>query len=133
MQTATINQTATFAASPEKVYNLIMDEKLHAAFTGSAASISTEINGEFSVYDGYCTGHNIELIKGKKIVQAWHFEEDGWPEDHFSICTFLFEPQGNQTKLIFTQTDIPEHKVEALETGWKEYYWDLMEAYLEDN
>ena len=133
MQTATINQTATFAASPEKVCNLIMDEKLHAAFTGSAASISTEVNGEFSVYDGYCTGHNIELIKSKKIVQAWHFEEDGWPEDHFSICTFLFEPTGNQTKLIFTQTDIPEHKVEALETGWKEYYWGLMQAYLKDN
>ena len=132
METTTIKQTETFAATPQKVYDLIIDEKKHAAFSGSPASMSGEVNGQFSVYDGYCTGHNLELIKGEKIVQAWHFAEDGWPDDHFSICTFLFEPEGNHTRLTFTQTGVPKHKAAALAEGWKEYYWDLMQAYLAD-
>ena len=133
MKTKSIKQTATFDASPKDVYDLIMDEKKHAAFSGTKATMSAKVNGKFSVYDGYCTGHTIELVKGKKIVQAWHFAEDGWPDDHFSICTFLFEPQGDKTKLRFTQTGVPEHKAEALKDGWKAYYWDLMRAYLKTN
>ena len=65
-----------------------MDEKKHAAFTGSKATISTKLKGKFSVFDGYCQGYNIELVKGKKIVQAWHFAEDGWPDDHFQHLPF---------------------------------------------
>jgi activator of HSP90 ATPase len=130
MKTKSIKQTATFTGTPEEVYQLIMDQKKHTAFTGAKAIMSTKVDGKFSVFDGYCHGHNIELIEGMKIVQAWHFAEDGWPEDHFSICTFLFEKAGNKTKLSFTQTGVPEHKTESLKKGWKQYYWEAMEAYL---
>jgi activator of HSP90 ATPase len=133
MKTKTIKQTATFDASREEVYNLIMDEKKHAEFTGSKATISTKQNGKFSVFDGYIHGHNIELVKGKKIVQAWHFAEDGWPDDHFSICTFELEKAGSKTKLRFLQTNVPEHKVESIKEGWKQFYWDAMKAYLKAN
>ncbi len=130
MKTGSIKQNTTFEAAPIDVYNLIMDEKKHAAFTGTAVKMSNKINGKFNIFDGYCHGYNIELIEGKKIVQAWHFAEDGWPDDHFSICTFLFEKVGNKTKLIFQQTDIPEHKVEELKEGWKQYYWKPMKKFL---
>lgn len=133
MKTKSIKQTATFDASPEEIYNLIMDEKKHAEFTGSKATISIKQNGKFSVFDGYIHGHNIELVKGKKIVQAWHFAEDGWPDDHFSVCTFELEKAGNKTKLRFLQTNVPEHKVESIKEGWKQYYWDAMKAYLKAN
>jgi activator of HSP90 ATPase len=133
MKTTTIKQTVTFSASPEKVYELIMDQKKHSAFTGSEVIMSIMVNGSFVVFDGYCHGHNVELIKGKKIVQTWHFAEDGWPDNHFSTCTFLFEPAGNKTKLTFLQTDVPEHKAEALKEGWKEFYWEPMKAWLKNN
>jgi len=107
-----------------------MDEKKHAAFTSSEVSMSTEPNGKFSVFDGYCHGYNIELIEGKKIVQAWHFTEEGWPEDHFSTCTFLFKPVGKKTKLTFLQTNVPEQIAASLKSGWKEIYWGPMKAYL---
>jgi activator of HSP90 ATPase len=110
-----------------------MDQHKHAAFTGSDVQMSKEVNGKFNVFDGYCHGYNIELKEGKKIVQAWHFEEDGWPEDHFSICTFLFEPAGGKTKLTFLQSDVPEHKVESLKDGWKQFYWEPMKAFLKGN
>jgi activator of HSP90 ATPase len=130
MRTKSIRQTATFGAPPEKIYDLIMDEKKHAAFTGSKAIMSTKPKGTFSVFDGYCQGYNIELVKGKKIVQAWHFAEDGWPDDHYSICNFELERLGDKTRLKFLQTDVPEHKVESLKDGWKEFYWDAIKSYL---
>lgn len=133
MKTKSIKQTVTFAATPDTIYNLIMDEKKIAAFTGSKVTMSTKVNGKFNVFDGYCHGYNVELIEGKRIVQAWHFAEDGWPDDHFSICTFELEDTGNKTKLRFLQTNVPEHKVNSLKEGWKEFYWDPMKAYLKTN
>jgi len=92
--------------------------------------MNNEINGKFEVFGGYCTGFNIELKEGKKIIQGWHFQEDGWPDDHFSICTFVFEKVPNGTKLTFTQRAVPEHKASSLKSGWKEFYWEPMKRYL---
>ncbi|MEP6949520.1 MAG: SRPBCC family protein [Ginsengibacter sp.] len=133
MKTKSIRQTVTFASTPGEVYRLIMDQKEHAAFTGSDVVMSKKINGKLTLIDGYCHGYDIELVEGKKIVQAWHFAEDGWPDDHYSTCTFLFEQMGDSTKLTFLQTGVPEHKVESLKGGWKCFYWKPMEAWLKSN
>ncbi len=131
MKTKTIRQTVTFPkAKPMEVYNLIMDAKKHSAFSGSKVKMSNKIDGKFEVFDGYCGGFNIELKEGKKIVQGWHFKEDGWPDDHFSICTFTFSKVPAGTKLSFSQVAIPEHKTVALKEGWKLYYWNPIKAYL---
>ncbi len=130
MKTATLKQSVTFKASPNDVYELIMDEKKHAAFTGGPVTMSKKIKGTFRAFDGYAHGYNIELEPGKKIVQAWHFKEDGWPDEHYSVCTFRFETKDNGTRLTFTQTGIPEHKLNDLKKGWKEYYWNPMKSAL---
>ena len=133
METKTIKQTVTFNAPPKKVYHLIMDQDKHSAFTGTKTVISNKIKGKFSVFDDYITGYNIELIEGEKIVQAWHFTEEGWPADHYSICTFLFEKVGNNTKLHFLQKDVPASSAESLTQGWKDYYWKPMKDYLKEH
>lgn len=131
MKTKSIKQTITFpGAKPLDVYNMIMDSEKHSALTGSDVTTSDEVNGNFEVFDGYCTGFNIELKKGKKIIQGWYFDEDGWPADHFSICTFLFEKVPTGTRLSFSQTNIPEHKAASLKEGWKTYYWQPMKNFL---
>ena len=130
MKTKSISQTVTFDATPEKVYHMLMDQKVHAAFTNSKVSIDPKVSGQFTVFDGYCHGYTIELIEARKIVQAWHFAEDGWPEDHFSICTFNIEAAGTKTKLKFLQTNVPEQNAAMLKNGWKEFYWDAMKAWL---
>ena len=130
MKRKTIKQTVTFAAPPAEVYDLLINAKKHSALTGSQVTMSKKINGTFEVFNGYCHGYNIELTEGKKIEQAWHFAEDGWPDDHFSICSFAFAKVPGGTKLSFTQTDIPEHKAESLKGGWKQFYWKPMKAYL---
>jgi activator of HSP90 ATPase len=133
LKTKTISQTVTFFSTPDKIYQLLMNENLHSAFTGTKASISTKVNGKFSVFDGYCHGYNIELVRAKLIVQAWHFDEDGWPADHYSICSFKFDQDGIKTIISFIQTDVPEHKVSALKDGWKQFYWDPIKDYLKEN
>ncbi|MFN5418676.1 MAG: SRPBCC domain-containing protein [Flavobacteriia bacterium] len=126
METKTLVQVLTFSKSPTEIYEILLDSKKHSQLTGGEAIIDNKKDGEFSVFDGYCHGFNIELHRNKKIVQAWHFEEEGWPDDHFSICTFKLEPNETGTKLSFTQSGIPEHKYDALASGWQEFYWDKL-------
>ncbi len=132
METKTIKQTVTFDAPAIEVYNLLMDEKKHSAFTGSKVKMSKKVKGKFNIFDGYILGYNIELIEGEKIVQGWHFAEEGWPDDHYSICTFKFKQTDNKTKLSLVHTDIPAHKVEELKQGWKQYYWAPMKTSLKE-
>lgn len=128
----TIHHTIHFEASPEEVYELIMDPGKHGDITGSEVTMSNEVKGKFAVFDGYCHGHNIELDPGRKIVQAWHFDEEDWDDNHYSTCTFLFTHSGTGCSMSFTQTDVPDASYESLKQGWKDYYWDPMKAYLAD-
>lgn len=130
METGVINQSVTFECSTQMLYDILMDEKLHSIITGSSVIMSNEIGGKFSVFDDYCSGYTIELDTGNKIVQAWNFKEDGWPANHYSVCSFIFKPLPQGCLLTFNQTNIPEHKVEALKEGWKEYYWEPIKNYL---
>jgi uncharacterized protein YndB with AHSA1/START domain len=44
-----IEQTVTFDASPEQVFEALMDSKKHSAFTGAAARVSREVGGPVAV------------------------------------------------------------------------------------
>lgn len=129
MKTKSIRQTTTVRAQPKDVYDLFMNSKKHSALTGTAVKVSKKTGGTFQVFDGYCHGYNIELIEGKKIVQAWHFAEDGWPEDHFSVCTLRLAKSPLGTQLTFVQTGIPAHKAADLRKGWREFYWQPIKKY----
>ncbi len=123
-----IQQTVIFNVSPHDVYEALMDSATHAAFSGSAASISREVGGEFSAYDGYITGKNLELVPDRKIVQSWRAVD--WPEGHFSQVTFQFTPVPEGTQLDFTHTGIPEGEEAAFEEGWIDNYWEPLKEYL---
>ncbi len=125
-----IRQTVTFKASPHEIYELLMDSKKHAAFTHGAASISRKVGGEFSAYDGYITGKNIELIPDKKIVQSWHAVD--WPEGTYSQVTFKFTEVPNGTRLEFTHVDLPDGTEEEFKQGWIDNYWDPIKTYLKE-
>jgi activator of HSP90 ATPase len=125
----TIQQTVVFTASPHTVYEALMDSATHAAFSGGAASISREVGGEFSAYDGYIAGKNLELVPDRKIVQSWRAVD--WPEGYFSTVTFLFSLIPEGTLLEFVHTGIPEGEESAFEEGWIDNYWEPMKEYLE--
>jgi len=131
MKTRTIRQSVTFKATPHEVYESLMDSRRHAKFTGGSCSISRKVGGRLSVYDGYITGENVELIPDKKIVQLWKPEEDCWPPDYYSRVTFLLKPTEKGTRLVFTQTGVPVRCGDRFDMGWREHYWAKMREMLE--
>jgi activator of HSP90 ATPase len=129
MATRKIRQSVTFRASPHDVYEALMDAKKHAKFTGGKASISREVGGKFSVFDGYAEGVNLQLVPDKKIVQSWRASD--WPEGHYSEVTFLFKEIEGGTHLTFNQTGVPEEQYDDVSQGWRDYYWAPMKEMLE--
>lgn len=66
MKVTTIKQNAVIPATPDEVYEAFIDAKKHSAFTGSKATCNPKIGGKFTAWDGYISGKNLELEKGKK-------------------------------------------------------------------
>ncbi len=123
----TISQTISINASPKEVYEALMNSKKHAEFTGDDAQISPEVRGKFTCYGDYIEGENIELEQDKKIVQKWRSPD--WPKNHYSTATFELEPDGDNTKLVFTQVNVPDDKCDSISQGWHDHYWDKLNDY----
>lgn len=126
-KTTTIRQIIFVAAKPDEVYNALMDEKKHAEFTGAKAIIDSKVGGKFTAWDGYISGKNLRLEKGKRIVQEWKTTE--WPDYPPSIVEFSFEKKGNGTKLTMVHSKVPAEQAESYKQGWIDFYWKPMKKY----
>ncbi len=124
-----IKQTVTFKVPPHEVYEALMDPAKHAAFTGSAAQINREQGGDYTAYDGYISGKNLELIPDRKIVQSWRAVD--WDEGYFSKITFELTSIPEGTRLDFVHEDVPDGTEEEFTQGWIDNYWEPMKRYLE--
>lgn len=125
IKTTTIKQSCVLPATPQRVYDMFLSSKEHTAFTGDDAAISPIVGGEFSVFSGWATGKNLELVPGKKIVQTWHASD--WPTGHTSTISIQLTPApNNQTKLAFVQDNVPASFAKSVAQGWRDYYWGPM-------
>jgi activator of HSP90 ATPase len=127
MKTKTLHQSVVFETDPHEVYEMLMDSKKHAEFTGAKATIGRQVGDSFSVWDEWATGSNVELVPNKKIVQRWRGAD--WPTGHYSVVRFELKKVDRGTRLDFTQTGIPEGLYEEIAQGWKEWYWEKLQAY----
>lgn len=122
--TKQIRHVVRFNANPRAIYQALMNSKKHTAFTGAPAKIDAKVGGRFSAWGPHLRGVNVELIKNKRIVQAWRAKS--WPKSHYSIATFELKRVRGGTPLVFTQTGIPARHVRDINGGWKSHYWDLL-------
>ena len=117
-------------AKPETLYDMFLDAKHHAAITGGgAAKITAREGTSFSVYDGYITGKNLQLVKGKLIVQSW-LASDWDKGESNSIFILLFEQTGNDTIMTMTHANIPDEHAAGIKKGWADFYWKPWKKYL---
>ena len=124
-----IHQEVTIDANPAAVYGLLTSSADFAKMTGGkAASISTDVGGAVSLFEGGISARNIELVLNKRVVQAWRSQ--AWPEGVYSIVRFELTPQGKGTKLTFDQAGHPDEAQQMLEDGWHQMYWQPMNAML---
>src|SRR5262249_32048750 len=61
MQTKTLQQTVTFKASPQEVYDMLMDSKKHQSLSGEPAKISKKVGGKFTAWGSHLSGINLVL------------------------------------------------------------------------
>jgi activator of HSP90 ATPase len=124
-----IHQEVTIDASPTAVYAVLTSSSDFAKMTGGrAAEIASEVGGALSMFGGDIRGRIVELVPGKRIVQAWRSQ--AWPDGVYSIVRFELTPDGKATKLVFDQAGYPEGAEKMLEGGWHQMYWQPMNAML---
>jgi len=123
----TIHQEIDFNATPQKLYEALLNSKQFAEFSGRSAEINREIGGAFSLFKGHIVGRNVELVPNERIVQAWRVVT--WPEGAYSIVRFGLKPQRSGTRLVFDHIGFPEGLHDHLAEGWEENYWSLLKKY----
>lgn len=122
-----IHQEIDLNASPQKVYQALLDSKQFAEFSGRAAEINRDAGGASSLFKGHIIARNLELVPNQRIVQGWRVVT--WPEGAWSIARFDLKPQGTGTHVIFDHIGFPEGLHDHLAQGWEENYWSLLKKY----
>ena len=128
---STITQSVVIGSTPDKVYDALMDSKSHAAFTGSPARMSSVVGGKFTAWEGYILGKNLQLVRGKKIVQEWSTTEwpKGYPPSRLEI-TLTKSKDGTILKMVHSK--VPAEQRDDYAEGWRSYYWAPLKTYLSE-
>jgi uncharacterized protein YndB with AHSA1/START domain len=126
----TIKQRVKFKAAPATIYDLLADSEKHSAITGRKATISRNVGGTFSTSEEEVTGINVDLVPGRRIVQAWRHRR--FPEGVFSMAAVTLTPTADGgTELVLTHRGVPKHLIPETEQTWREQYWSRMKAHLD--
>lgn len=120
--------SAKFPVQPKAIYNAWLNSKQHTEMTGAEAVVSSKIGGKFKAWDGYITGKNFELIKDKRIIQAWRSSEFA-EGDLDSILVVNLEEVSGGCRITIAHSQIPKGQGANYKQGWIDYYLLPMKAY----
>jgi activator of HSP90 ATPase len=123
-----LHQEVDFKASPQRIYEILLDAKQFAAFTGMTAEIDPKAGGAFSTFNGMIEGRNIELVPAQRIVQAWR--PTHWDAGIYSIVKFELKARGSGVTVVLDHSSFPAGDFDHLDPGWKLRYWDPLKKYL---
>ena len=136
---AEIHQDVVLAASPARIYAALTDaalfdkivrgsEAMNSAMKSQLGTAPTAIDarpgGAFALFGGYVTGFNLEMLSGKRLVQAWR--AGSWDPGLFSIADFALSPNGSGTRIVFDHRGFPDNAAAHLAKGWHANYWEPM-------
>jgi uncharacterized protein YndB with AHSA1/START domain len=131
-----IHQEVLLPASRPRVYRALTEAKafdrvvrLSEAVTSGMvpvaakpSRISHRVGGAFSLFGGYVTGLQVELVRDQRIVQVWR--AGSWPAGEFSIARFELTDEGAATRLVFDHRGFPAAEAAHLAQGWHGNYWE---------
>jgi hypothetical protein len=76
------------------------------------------------------TGINVDLLPGRRIVQAWRHRR--FPEGIFSMAAVTLTPTPDGgTELVLTHRGVPKDLIPETEQAWRDQYWSRMKAWLD--
>jgi activator of HSP90 ATPase len=123
-----LHQENEFKATPQRIYEALLDAKQFASFTGVPAEIDPKAGGAFSTFGGLVVGRNVELILNQRIVQAWR--PTHWDAGVYSIVKFDMKAQPSGTLVVLDHTGFPPGEFDALDAGWYSHYWNPLKKFL---
>ena len=128
INTDSFSVSETFPVSASVIYNAWLDSWAHSKFTGGAAKINPVSGGDFTAWDGYISGKNMELQPFTRIVQSWHATDfpDGAAE---SLIEVMFSENNGETVVTINHSNIPEGMGNGYKQGWHDYYFKPMKEY----
>lgn len=116
-----------FKTSAANIYKAWLNSEEHSKMTGGEAFCSDQIGGQFTTWDDYISGKNVELIENKKIVQDWRTTEFSEDEKDSRIEIILTETvEGTELCLIHSNL---EQDAVRYKNGWIEHYFKPMHKY----
>jgi activator of HSP90 ATPase len=117
--------------TPEVIYSDWLSSEGHSDMTGGKAEASDVVGAAYSAWDGYIQGRNVELTPFSRIVQTWRTTQ--FPEGHpDSTITIDLAPSETGTRLTLTHRGVPDGQTTYEESGWREFYFEPMQAYFSD-
>lgn len=123
-----LHQAIELKASPQRLYEMLLDSKQFAAFTGMPAEIDPRAGGAFKTFGAMIEGRSVELVPNQRIVQAWRPAH--WDPGDYSIVRFELTPKGGGALLVLDHYGFPEGDYDHLYEGWGLRYWDPLKKYL---
>ena len=122
IETGFIQQIIELRLSTSEVYEIFIDSVLHESLVHIPCAIDPRRGGRFAI-GMVIHGTFIDLVPGRRIIQSWRMECNGWPLEHFSNAdlTLLSTPHGSTLHLY--QTHVPLSCMPYIEWAWREYYW----------
>lgn len=124
----TIKKTYEMKASPEEVFEALVNSELVQAWSGDEAKMSALVGAKFSLWGGQMFGTNLEVVKNKKLVQEWCYDQ--WKEP--SKVTFTIKAKGKITIVDLLHEDVPEKSLNTISDGWDSYYLGAMQEMFEE-
>ena len=130
-----IHQEITFQASRGRVYRALTDAKtfdrvvqlseaVKAGMVPAQAPpsrIGRRVGAGFSLFGGYVTGLQVELLPDRRIVQVWR--AGSWDAGEYSIASYLLRDEGSGCRLVFEHRGFPAGEAQHLVEGWHGNYW----------
>jgi len=123
-----LHQEITFKGSPQRIYEVLLDSKQFAAFTGMPAEIDAKAGGAFSMFGGLIVGRNVELVPAQRVVQAWR--PTHWEPGVYSLVKFDLKPRDSETIVDLDHTGFAAGAFDDLDHGWYVRYWDPLKKFL---
>jgi uncharacterized protein YndB with AHSA1/START domain len=119
----TIKQKVKFRTSPEHIYKLLTDSKLHSKVTGKKSAITPTIGSKFSLCAGRFTGVGVDFATAQRLVLAWRSQD--FPVGIYSMAALqLLRTKDGGTELILTHRGVPKHLIPGVEQDWRRLYWE---------
>ena len=136
-----IHQEVSFTASCQRLYAALTDARAFDAVTrlsdgvtllsapgAQATAIGSEPGSAFTLFGGYITGRNLDMVPDQRLVQAWR--AGGWPAGDYSVVRFLLAAAGSGCRLVLDHRGFPQGQGKSLAYGWRVHYWQPLAKFL---